>query len=278
MIIDAHQHFWRYSKEDYGWIVDSMSAIRKDFLAQDLEQEIRAAGVDGVVSVQARTSTDETTLLLEQASRHSWIRGVVGWLPLTDPALGTDLERFAVHSKLRGVREVMQGRPPGALLDPAFNNGVARLREYGLAYDILIYARQLGEAAEFVDRHPGQVFVLDHIAKPDIRGDGLEGWTRGLRELARRPDVYCKVSGVVTEAEWKSWTPEALRPYWEVVLEAFGPSRLMFGSDWPVCLVASEYGRWLETVRGWSSELSADEQARIFGGTAVNVYRLENGT
>ncbi|MDX6766597.1 MAG: amidohydrolase family protein [Candidatus Methylacidiphilales bacterium] len=275
MTIDAHQHFWRYSADEYGWIDDAMAHIRRDFLPEDLETEMRGAGVDGVVSVQARTSVEETTWLLEQAVRHPWICGVVGWLPLAEATLQKELDRFAGHPKLKAVREVMQGRPPGALLEPAFSSGVARLREYGLAYDILIFARQLEEAAAFVDRHPGQVFVLDHIAKPDIRGGGMDAWARGLRDLARRPDVYCKVSGLVTEAEWKSWTPDSLRPYWEVVLEAFGPSRLMFGSDWPVCLVACGYGRWKETVCEWIGKFSADEQNRVLGGTAVEAYRLE---
>lgn len=275
MRIDAHHHFWRYDPVDYGWIDDAMRVIRRDFLPADLECELRAAGVDGVVSVQARQSLAETRWLLELAARHDFIRGVVGWVDLRAPALGAQLDEFSAQPKLKGVRHVVQAEPDDEfILGEAFNRGVAALRGRGLVYDILIFARHLGPAAQFVDRHPDQVFVLDHIAKPAIRAGEIAAWRTRLRELARRPHVYCKLSGLVTEADYTRWTEEQLQPYFETVLEAFGPRRLMFGSDWPVCLVACDYARWARLVERWVAPLSADEQARVLGGTAVEAYQL----
>lgn len=274
MIIDAHHHFWKYSAEEYAWIDDSMSGIRRDFLPRDLDQEIRRAGIDGVVSVQARTTVEETRWLLDLAAQNPFVRAVVGWVPLQEERLSDELETLCGNPKLRAVREVMQGQPEGALLDKRFNSGVARLKEFGLAYDILIFENQLPEAEAFVDRHPEQVFVLDHIAKPRIRESMIESWAAGIREIARRKNVFCKVSGMVTEADTTAWSPDQLRPYFDIVLEAFGADRLLFGSDWPVCLTGVDYSRWLETVRGWASELSATEKSDLFGGSAIRAYKL----
>jgi L-fuconolactonase len=275
MKIDAHHHFWVYDPAEYGWISDEMSALRRDFLPPDLKTEIRTAGVDGVVSVQARQSLAETRWLLELAAAHDFIRGVVGWVPLTSPKVRDDLAVLARNPKLKAIRHVLQGeRDPEFMLRPDFNAGVAALREFGLTYDILIYERHLPQTLKFVDRHPGQVFVVDHSAKPRIRENVLSPWREQLRELARRPRVYCKLSGLVTEADFHAWTPEQLRPYMETVLEAFGPQRTMFGSDWPVCLAACSYTRWHEVVSEFLSRLSATEQARVWGGAATEAYRL----
>lgn len=275
MTIDAHHHFWRYTPEEYGWIDDAMRAIRRDFLPEHLAAELAVARVDGAISVQARQSLAETEWLLEMAARHDFLRGVVGWVELVSPSVGAQLERLAAQPKFRAVRHVVQGEPDDRfLLRDDFNRGIRELRRFNLVYDLLIFARHLPVALDFVDRHPGQVFVLDHLAKPRIRDGAIEPWRTHLRELARRPHVYCKISGMVTEADYATWTETQLRPYFEAALEAFGPRRLMFGSDWPVCLVACGYARWRETVSAWTADLSADEQARILGGTALEAYRL----
>jgi len=274
-VIDSHHHFWRYNASDFGWVNDAMRVIRRDFLPMELEREMRAARVDGVVSVQARQSLDETRWLLELAAAHAFIRGVVGWVPLIDAKVPATLEKLAAEKKLRSVRHVLQGEPDERyLLREDFNRGIKALRPLGLAYDILIFERHLPQTIEFVDRHPQQVFVLDHIAKPRIKDHLLEPWRKNIRELARRPHVYCKISGLVTEADYPSWTEAQLLPYVETVIEAFGPQRLLFGSDWPVCLVACGYARWQLLVRGWIAKLSPAEQARILGETAVEAYRL----
>ena len=275
MRIDAHHHFWKYDPAEYAWIDDDMAALRRDFLPEHLAAEIKAAGVDGVVSVQARQTVAETSALLAFAAAHEFIKGVVGWVPLISPRVEEDVARFAHAGKLRGVRHVLQGEPDDLyMLRADFNAGIRALRPFGLVYDILIFERHLPQTCTFVDRHPAQVFVLDHIAKPRIKDGAFEPWHTHLRELAKRENVFCKLSGMVTEASWSGWTPEQLRPYVDTVLTAFGPARTMFGSDWPVCLVASPYARWLETVQGFAAGLTAGEQTRLFGGTAEQVYRL----
>ena len=275
MRIDAHHHFWKYDSAEYDWIDEGMSALRRDFLPGHLAAEIRAAGIDGVVSVQARQTVAETEALLDFAAANDFIKGVVGWVPLISPGVEADLAGFANQGKLRGVRHVLQGEPDDLyMLRADFNAGIRALAPHGLVYDILIFERHLPQACEFVDRHPAQVFVLDHLTKPRIKDGVFEPWNTHIRELARRENVFCKLSGMVTEASWSDWTPEQLRPYVETVLAAFGPARTMFGSDWPVCLVASGYARWVETVQRFAASLTADEQARLFGGTAEQVYRL----
>ena len=275
MRIDAHHHFWKYDPTEYDWIGEEMSAIRRDFLPGHLAAEIGAAGIDGVVSVQARQTVAETAALLEFGAANPFIKGIVGWVPLVSPGVEADLARFAAESKLRGVRHVLQGEPDDLyMLRADFNAGIRALEPHGLVYDILIFERHLPQSCAFVDRHPAQVFVLDHLAKPRIKEGAFEPWNTHIRELAKREHVFCKLSGMVTEASWSDWTPEQLRPYVDTVLAAFGPARTMFGSDWPVCLVASGYARWVETVQLLAAGLTADEQARLFGGTAAQVYRL----
>ncbi|HLJ78624.1 MAG TPA: amidohydrolase family protein [Acidobacteriaceae bacterium] len=275
MRIDAHHHFWRYTTEEYGWIDEAMASIRRDFLPGDLQAEIRSAGIDAVVSVQARQSIEETEFLLEHAAANPWIAGVVGWLPLVDPAIGKLLEEYAARPGLKGLRHVLQAEPVAYMERRDFNAGLARLREHNLTYDILIFHDQLPGAIALVDRHPNQVFVLDHIAKPAIRSGAVEPWATHMRELARRPNVACKLSGVVTEADYKSWTYEQIRPYLEIALEAFTPARTMFGSDWPVCRVATTYAGWVETVERLAAPLSADERDALFRRNAARAYNLE---
>lgn len=275
MVIDAHHHLWNYSAEEYGWISDGMKVLRRDFTPDDLRKEIAAAGVDGVVSVQARQTVEETRWLLELATASDFIRGVVGWVPLVSRDVARDLEHFAAQPKFKAVRHVLQDEPDDdyALRDD-FNRGVGELRRFNLRYDILIFERHLPQAIKLVDWHPEQVFVLDHVAKPKLKAGELDPWRANLKELARRGNVYCKVSGMATEADWKEWTPGQLRPYFDAALDAFGPRRLMFGSDWPVCLLATDYGRWVRTVREFAGALTDVERAELFGGTATKAYGL----
>lgn len=276
MRVDAHQHFWRYNEDEYAWIRPGMEALKRDFLPEHLEPELHRAGIDKAISVQARQTLAETQWLLELAAQFSFIAGVVGWVPLTDPSVEEKLVELASNSRLKGVRHVVQDEPDDHfILREDFNRGVGLLHRFGLVYDILIYERHLPQAIRFVDRHPEQIFVLDHIAKPRIRDGILEPWATHIQELARRPNVYCKVSGMVTEADWCNWTEDGLRRYFDIVLEAFGARRLMFGSDWPVCLLASTYERWARCVETWINELSLDEREAILGATASRVYRLE---
>jgi L-fuconolactonase len=277
MRVDAHHHLWRYTPEEYGWIDDTMQALRRDFMPEDLEREALAAGVEATVAVQARQTVAETAWLLQLAAQNELIRGVVGWLPIAADDFPSALERFDAGPLLKGLRHVVQGEPAGFLDGAEFNRGIAALRGTGLVYDVLIFAGQLAEATRFVDRHPQQQFVLDHIAKPEIAAGELEIWSKGIRELARRENVVCKVSGMVTEADWSQWSPASLKPYFDTVLEAFGPARLMAGSDWPVLTVACTYPRWWQTIAEWIAPLSATECEEIESGTAIRTYKLQVG-
>jgi L-fuconolactonase len=275
MKIDAHHHFWRYDPAEYGWIDGSMRELRRDFLPADLGPEISQLGIDGVVSVQARQTIEETRWLLQLAEQYDFIQGVVGWLPLADRNVREHLDALADQPALKAVRHVIQDEPnDDFMLGTEFNAGVAALADYQLAYDILIFERHLPQTIEFVDRHPQQVFVVDHLAKPQARRGAIEPWRANLRALAERENVYCKLSGLVTEADHLTWTEPQLLPYLETALAAFGPRRLMFGSDWPVSRLACTYRAWYDIVERFASQLSAAEQARVFGGTAVEVYRL----
>jgi L-fuconolactonase len=275
MVIDSHHHFWKYSPEEYGWIGEGQTILRRDFLPADLKKEIDAVKVDGVVSVQARQSMEETRWLLELAQKNDFIRGVVGWAPLISPSVEKDLEKFAGQKKLKAFRHVLQDEQDDRYaVREDFVRGIGALKKFGLAYDILIYEKQLPASIDLVDEFPNQVFVLDHVAKPKIRQKILSPWRERMKDLAKRENVYCKLSGMATEADHGGWEATDLRPFVDVVLEAFGPKRLMFGSDWPVCLLAVTYQRWVATVWEFISKLSAAEKERIMGGTAVEAYKL----
>jgi L-fuconolactonase len=284
--IDAHQHLWRYSPEEYGWIDESLLPLRRDFLLDDLRRELAAAGVGGSVAVQARQTVEETDWLLHLADnsagigRPSPLLGVVGWLPLAEPEFPALLEKYVRQPRLKGLRHVVQAEPAGFLDGAAFNVGIRALRGTGLVYDLLISRHQLAECTRFVDRHPHQIFVLDHLAKPAIAARATEPWRAEITDLARRPHVFCKVSGLVTEADPSSWADvgamsKQLRSYFEVALEAFGPKRLMVGTDWPVLTVGCGYAQWWSTVEAWLAALNDEEQAAILGETAAQVYHLD---
>ena len=277
MIIDSHHHFWNYSPEAYDWIGEGMEVLMADHGPADLAPQIAEAGVDAVISVQARMCQEENDALLAHAEAHDWIAGVVGWVDPTRDDVADALERYAGRDKFLGVREVLQGMEDDAYcLRDDFNRGIARLREFGLVYDILIFHRHLPNAITFVDRHPSQVFVLDHVAKPEIRTSTPDvAWQRNLEALAERENVFCKLSGMVTEVVGEvEVSADLLRPYFEVALEAFGPDRLMFGSDWPVCRLQVEYGDWKRMVDGFAADLSDSERAALLGGTAARAYGI----
>lgn len=275
--IDAHHHFWHYTPAEYGWIDDAMASLRRDFLPADLAAEISVAGIDAVISVQARQTLAETEWLLAFAAAHPWIVGVVGWVPLTEPSVAIQLQKLAAHPKLRGVRHVLQAEPDAYMDRPDFNAGLAQLLPLQLTYDILIVHHQLPAAIRLVDRHPDQLFVLDHIAKPPIRAGAIQPWARDLAELALRTNVFCKLSGIVTEASYTTWTWETILPYMEAALNAFGPERLLFGSDWPVCRVATTYADWVKTIDRFAQTLSPAERQALFYDNAVRAYRLSSG-
>jgi L-fuconolactonase len=273
-MIDSHHHLWQYRAEEYPWMDGSMQVLRQDYLPHDLKREMERAGVTGVVSVQARQSIEETRWLLELARECKWVLGVVGWLPLLHNGWQDWPSDVLDDKKLKGIRHVVQDEPTGFLDQVDFNTNLHRLLPYNLCYDLLIYERQLVEAIRFVDRHPQQVFVIDHLAKPRIREGVMHPWNQQMRELARRPNVVCKVSGLAGEADWKCWTAADLRPYMDTALDAFGAKRLMIGSDWPVSLLACEYTQWFSLIRDWVAPLSHEETASILEETAVRVYQL----
>jgi L-fuconolactonase len=277
MRIDSHNHFWKYKAADYAWMQErGLEMLRKNYLPPELRMETDEADIDGVITVQARQTLDETRWLLQLAAESNFIKGVVGWLPLASPELDAALEEFAGAQRLRGVRHVLHDEKDDRyMLRPRFNEGVARLKELGLVYDILVLERHLPQTIQFVDMHPEQPFVLNHLGKPQISTGELQPWESNIRELAQREHVTCKVSGMVTEAEWIGWDADALAPYFDVVLDAFGPERLMFGSDWPVCMVAAEYQEWLKALEDLASGLADDEFKALFGNTAQRVYGLK---
>ena len=277
MKIDSHHHFWIYSSEEYGWIGPEMGVLKRDFLVAELQEATSGTGVEGAVSVQARQSIDETKWLLGLASESPFVRGVVGWVPLAGDSIQQVLDSLADAKDLKAVRHVVQDEPDDEfLLRSDFNRGIELLQPRGLVYDILIYARQLPASIQFADKHPDQVFVLDHIAKPVIQREQYDKtWEVNFRELAKRPNVYCKFSGVATEVRDESWDLATIRPYWEVALEAFGTNRLMYGSDWPVCLVRSQYVQWVQVVEELAKDLSRDEKAAFWSQNCSRAYGLD---
>jgi len=276
MHIDAHQHFWIYDPREYEWIDETMTPLRRDFLPVDLQHELEWEGFQGSVAVQARQSLQETRWLLELAGQSPFILGVVGWVDLRSPQVREDLQALARNPKLVGIRHIVQSEPDDRfLLQPDFLRGISLLAEFDLAYDILIYPKHLRVAAEFARRFPEQRFVLDHLAKPEIKSGNIQAWKKGIAELAANPNVYCKLSGLVTEADWTHWKPADTRPYLDVALEYFGANRLMIGSDWPVCTLAGAYSRVMGLVNDYLSGHSEWEREAVLGGNAQRFWRLK---
>lgn len=274
MKLDSHQHFWRYDAAQYPWIPQG-SPLHRDWLPVDLAPLLAAAGLDGCIAVQARQRIEESRWLLELAVHHAIIKGVVGWVDLRSPNVERDLAALAPHPKLSGVRHVVQDEPDvDFMLSAEFLRGISKLRAFNLTYDILIFPRQLPAAIELTRRFPEQPFVLDHIAKPPIKTGTLEPWRTQIRELAKAQNVLCKVSGMVTEADHSAWKPADFAPYLEVVFEAFGEDRLMYGSDWPVALLAGSYARTFALVEEYTRQLSEAAREKFFGGNAARFYRV----
>jgi L-fuconolactonase len=273
--IDAHQHFWRYQAAEYDWIDDSMAVLRRDCLPDEAQREMAAVGFTAGVAVQARQTLEETRSLLAFADARASIAGVVGWVDLQADDARQQLTRFADYPKLVGIRHVVQSEPDDRfMLRPQFCRGVALLDEFGLAYDILVYSRQLAAAAELVERFPRQRFVLDHLGKPEIRQGELRRWEQDIRALAVFPNLSAKLSGLVTEADWTTWTPRDVRPYLDVAFDSFGPARLMIGSDWPVCTVAATYSRTMALIVDYLADRPVHERDAVLGGTAQKTYNL----
>lgn len=274
MRIDAHQHFWNYDPYKHSWIDDSMSVLKKDFLPHRLEVALKENNFNGCVAVQADTSVDETVYLLQLADEHSFIKGVVGWVNLLSDELDDQLDQFSQNALFKGVRHVLQSEPDGYMLQKGFLNGIQHLKKYNLTYDILIFPHQLKETIQLVKKNPDQPFVLDHLAKPYIKKGEINGWKNDITELASFENVCCKVSGMVTEADWKQWKEGDFKHYLDSVFEAFGTKRLLFGSDWPVCLLASEYKEVVQIVENYIRQLSKEEQNEVMGKNAVKFYNL----
>jgi L-fuconolactonase len=275
MRVDAHQHFWKYNPAQDSWRTEQMAALKRDFLPCHLLPELAAQGVQASVAVQAEQSEAETLFLLDLAAEHPVVAGVVGWVDLCSPQLPERLKYFSQFEKLCGFRHLVQSEPDdNFLLREDFTRGIAWLSRFDFTYDLLIYPRQLGAALRLVETFPQQRFVIDHLAKPAIRRREMAPWSSDIRAVARHPNVYCKLSGLITEADWEGWRPEQFRPYLEVASEAFGVDRLMFGSDWPVCLLAGSYQRVLELLEGYTQDLSRSDRDKIFGSNAAQFYGL----
>lgn len=275
MIIDSHQHFWIYEAEKHAWIDDEMKVIRKDFMPEDLKLVYQNNGIDGCVAVEADQTLAQTDFLLDLAEKNDFIKGVVGWVDLRASDIDTILKQYSKFPKLKGFRHVVQAEADhNFVLRPNFLNGIAALEKYNFTYDILIFPHQLGAALELVRRFPNQKFIIDHIAKPYIKDGFYEGWATLMKAISEYKNVYCKLSGMATEADYNTWTPEQIEPYMQLVLDVFGANRILFGSDWPVCLVAGNYTKTKELVTNFIAKLSSDEQAAIMGGNAIKFYNL----
>lgn len=275
MRLDAHQHFWKFDPNQFGWITDEMAALQRDFLPADLHPFLRAAGFDGSIAVQARQSLEETRWLLDLSDEFGFIKGVVGWVDLQSPAVIDQLELFSHHSKFRGVRHVVQDEiDDDFMLRPDFLRGIGALQRFQLTYNLLLFPRHLATATSLVHRFPEQPFVLDHLGKPEIRSKAISTWAGTVRDLARSGNVWCKLSGMVTEASWGQWRASDFTPYLDVVLDAFGSNRVMVGSDWPVCTLSGGYVQVMEIVARYIEQLSDAQRQAILGGNCACFYQI----
>jgi len=273
--IDSHQHFWNYDPVAHAWINDDMEIIRQDFLPHDLEPILHEYGFSGCVSVQADQTETENHFLLEQAINNSFIKGIVGWVDFKAENVEERLDYYKQFDKMKGFRHILQGEADRAyMLNDDFKRGIGKLKQFGYTYDILIFTDQIAYANEFAAAFPDQPFVIDHLAKPKIKDHDIDQWAKDIRAIAQNQNVSCKLSGMVTEADWQNWKYEDFTPYMDVVFEAFGADRVMYGSDWPVCRVAATYGEMLAIPEAYVAKLSTDEQHKFWGGNAVKFYNL----
>ena len=274
MFIDAHQHFWKYDPFHYDWISDQMSVIRKDFLPENIFIELKNNNIQGCIAVQAQQTELETEFLIELANKNSFIKGIVGWVDLFDENIKDRLDYFSKHKMIKGFREVLQNKDPGLMFEPSFIRGIKTLLDYHFTYDLLITPQHLKAACQLAKKFPDQLFVIDHLAKPFIKEGKIQEWKEDMKEISKCKNVYCKISGMVTEADYSKWKETEIIPYIDVVVQFFGPDRIMFGSDWPVCLVAASYQRATDMVKKYFSTFSEIEQQQFFGDNAITFYKL----
>ena len=274
MTIDAHQHFWNYQPLRDQWITEEMKAIRKDFLPDQLSPLLKKNKIEGCVAVQASQSEKETDFLIKCARSHSFIKGIVGWTDLQSPGLQPRLEYYYQFHEVKGFRHIIQSEADDFLLRGDFCNGIGLLEQYNFTFDILIYPKQLPNVLTFVKKFPNQFFVIDHLAKPFIKHQQLKPWKQQIQQIAMHENVYCKFSGMVTEANWLHWKTSDFKPFLETALEAFGSQRLLYGSDWPVCLLSADYEQQLQIIKQFIDPLSPSEKKLIMGENAVRFYHL----
>lgn len=274
MVIDSHVHFWKYDKKTYAWIDSSMKDLQKDYLPEHLQTTLKRNGVDAIIAVQADQSELDTHFMVEMAKTHAFIKGVVGWTDLKSEDLEKRLEYFSQYSIIKGWRHIVQGEPDGFLADPQFRRAMPLLQQYNYTYDVLVYERQLPQAVDFVQAFPENKFILDHAGKPDIRSAEITAWEKNIRTIATHPNVYCKLSGLFTEAKWKQWSAAEFYPYLDILFDAFGSNRLLWGSDWPVMLLSGIYVQWKSLVEKYMEKHTEEEREAVFGETAVEVYGI----
>lgn len=275
MRLDAHQHFWEYDAQRDSWIDDSMSVLKSDYLPEQIEPLLKEKELEGCIVVQANQSEKETEFLLALAEAYSFIKAVVGWVDLCSENIEKRLEYYAQNPYLKGIRHIVQAEPENFVLKPEFQRGIGFLSQFNLVYDLLVYPSQLESGIELVSQFPDQKFVLDHCAKPQIEIQEIEKWARDIRLLAEEENVFCKVSGLVTEADFKNWKPSDFLPYLEVVFDAFGEDRVLYGSDWPVCLLAASYEKVYQLIDDYTIEHSADARRKFFGDNAARIYNIK---
>ena len=274
MKIDTHQHFWNYNPIRDSWIDNTMEVIKRDFLPHDLEGILKKNNIDGCISVQASQSEDETKFLLDIASKNNFVKGVVGWVDLRSEDVDEKLAFFSENKKLVGIRHILQGEDESFMLKKDFQNGISKLNKFNLSYDVLIFPKHLKSSIKLVSNFPNQTFIVNHIAKPNIKGGEIDLWRKDIEELAKFNNVYCKISGMVTQADWNNWSIYDFTKYLDVIFKSFGIDRIMYGSDWPVCLVAGEYEEQLKIVTTYISKLKTESQEKILGLNAVKAYQL----
>jgi len=274
MTVDAHQHFWKFDPRRDNWITGEMRILKRDFLPANLSPVLTENGIDGCVTIQADQSEKETGFLLGLSDKNNFIKGVVGWVDFCSDKINERLDYFSQFKNLKGFRHILQTEPKGFLSGKQFLSGIGQLEKYNFTYDILIYHHQLPETVNFVKHFPDQKFVVDHLAKPDVKNKSIEAWLSGFSQLAAFENVYCKISGLTTEADWKNWKRDDLMPYLDFALQKFGARRLLYGSDWPVCLLASSYGQQHQLIDHFIAQLSPSEKLLVMGENAARFYNL----
>jgi len=274
MQVDTHVHFWKYNRERDAWITDNMKILQQDYLPQTISQTLKRNDIDGCIAVQASQAEVETLFLMELSKTHDIIKGVVGWVDLQKENIEERLQYFSQYPIIKGWRHVVQAEPNEFLSGKNFQRGIAALQPYGYTYDILIYHHQLKPTLEFVSKFPEQKFVIDHCAKPDIAGKKIDDWKLLMQKITKYPNVYCKLSGLFTEAKWKEWSPNEFYPYLDVVFEAYGIDRVMYGSDWPVILLSGIYVQWKSLLEKYMENFSEDDRQKVFGENAIRFYNL----